>query len=70
MPVPDVLAVGFFAFDQVRSLQRNPGKQTSGPAVREDRRRAAKSHVSLHIPGRQEGLSSDYSQKRQRESFV
>lgn len=49
-----VLAVGFFAFDQVRSLQGNTGKQSSGSAVGEDRRGAAKSNVSLHIPEREE----------------
>ena len=49
-----VLAVGVFAFDQVRSLQRNTCEQSSGPGVGEDGRRAAQSHVRLHVPDRQE----------------
>lgn len=44
------LAVGFLAFDQVGSLQRDTGEQTSGSTVGENRRGAAKSHISLHIP--------------------
>lgn len=46
----DALPVGVFALDQVRSLQRNASKQTSGSTVCEDRRCAAKSNVGLYIP--------------------
>lgn len=56
-----VLAVGVFAFDQVRSLQRNPGEQTSGSGVGEDGRRAAQSHVRLHVPDRQKSRDEDRS---------
>lgn len=51
--VPHVLAVGVFALDQVGSLQRNTGKQSSGSAVGEDRRCAAERNVRLDIPGRE-----------------
>lgn len=46
----DALPVGVFALDQVRSLQRNAGKQTSGSTVREDGCRASKSNIGLDVP--------------------
>lgn len=57
---PHALAVGVFALDQVGSLQRNTGKQSSGSAVRVDRRGAAERNVRLNIPGRE---------KRERETL-
>lgn len=55
-----ILAVGVLAFDQVRTLQRNPSKQTSGPAVGENCRGAAQSHVSLHVPEKHKHREGPY----------
>lgn len=50
---PPILAVGFFAFNEAGSLQRNTCKQTSGPAVGVHSCSTPQSHISLHVPNKQ-----------------